>query len=397
MATGCYTEPYLPASYKGVGFKALDTSSEHGRRGAEGEFPFGERTAYADLGRRIRRYSISARFDENTHVRDAALLIAAVETTGPGPLVHPTRGVIVSAACTSLRVRDNPETEQGVTYVDMEFVEANNWPNGLSLVGSVLGIAISPLLGQVRSSFTSRYLPASVPTFREAAVVQAAQDQITAIANQYASATAATNTDLTRNQNLIALRSVAANDTQAVDTTTTDRAIALGMSAVAQVTTGETKFNVFRDLANGAALTSTFAAPASTAENAVYNLVRTVSAIYMAEAALEVVDSLATDIFTRSDVIDAVLASEQDYARNLCDNELYLALETFRNDVRTQLNRNAYDAPGLIEFEFGGAVHPLQAAYEIYGDAARVREIETLNGVGRLGRVGPVVTGARVA
>lgn len=396
MAQACYTEPYLPASFKAIPFKALDTSSEHGRRGAEGEFVFGENTAYADMGRKIRRYTINARFDGNDHVLQSTALIAAIETVGPGPLVHPTRGVILSAACTSARVRDNPEEEQGVTYVDMEFVEANNWPNGLSLVGSILGVAIAPLLGTTRDSFAARYSPAAIPTFRQAAVVQAAQDQVTAITAAYAAATVGQGTDTTRNTRVIDLRNVAASDVLGSDTTNMDRAISLGMTALAQSSSGQEKYNTFRDLANGAALTSTFATPSSTAENAVYNLVRTTAAVYMTEAALEITDSLSGDIFTQADAIDAVLEGEMAYARAICDNELFLALDKFRRDTATQLNAKAYKTPGRIEFDFGGARHPVQAAFEMYGDGKRVRDVIAQNGIGRLGRVGPSVAGLRV-
>src|SRR5262245_39833440 len=89
---------YLPASFNGVPFYCTEASSEHGRRGSEGEFPFGENTAYADLGRRIRTYTLSAVFRGDNHVREATALIAVCEAPGPGVLVHPTRG-IVSAAC----------------------------------------------------------------------------------------------------------------------------------------------------------------------------------------------------------------------------------------------------------------------------------------------------------
>ena len=37
MAEACYKEPYLPGSFKFIPFKAIEASSEHGRRGAEGE------------------------------------------------------------------------------------------------------------------------------------------------------------------------------------------------------------------------------------------------------------------------------------------------------------------------------------------------------------------------
>lgn len=396
MATACYNPPYLNASYKGVSFKALDTSSEHGRRGAEGEFPFGERTSYADLGRKIRRYSISAKFDGNDHALRASLLIAAVETTGPGPLVHPTRGVIVSAACTSLRVRDNPETEQGITYVDMEFVEANDWPNGLSLVGSLLGIVVSPILGQTRDSFRSRYKPREVPTYRERDVVAVAQGQVAAVQQKYQAATLSKSGETQRNQIVNELGTVVSGVTLATDTDTVDQAISLGMTAVAAELTGRDKYDTFRDLANGAARISTFIGPAAAAENAVYNLVRTIAAVFMTEGALEITDGLTNDIFTQSDAITTILDGEMAYARDLGDNPLFLKLQAFRTDAQTQLNSKAYSSPGKIEFEYGGSVHPVMAAYEIYGDARRIRDIENFNGVGQFGRTGPTVIGVRL-
>lgn len=387
MAQGCYTEPYLPGSFKAIPFNAVvEADSEHGRRGAEGEFPFGEQTAYADLGRKIRRYNIRARFDSNDHVLEAAALIAAVELPGPGPLVHPTRGVILSAACVGLKVTDKPEEEGGVTYVDMQFVEANNWPNGLSLVGQILGLAIAPLITSARDSFTSRYNPGAVQTYREDAVVDATQEQISNIVTQYSVATQTQSGEDARNQVIYELNVVARTDAEAATTATADRALVLGMAAVAQNLSGTAKFNAFRTLANGAAKTSTFLAPASDAENAVYNLVRVVAAAYMAEGALEETEYRAREILEQAYAIDNLITQEMSYARDVCENHLHNELAKFRVEVSRQLSQKANDAPGLIEYDFGGPVHPLVAAYSIHGDAKRHRELEGFNPIGALGR-----------
>ena len=63
---------YAPASFKGVGFLCTVAEVDGGRRGAEGEFPFGEDTAYADLGRKIRVYHLTAVFREDDHVSELA-------------------------------------------------------------------------------------------------------------------------------------------------------------------------------------------------------------------------------------------------------------------------------------------------------------------------------------
>ena len=397
MAEACYRAPYLPASFKLVPFKAIEATSEHGRRGAEGEFPFGEQTAYADLGRRIRTYTIQARFDSNRHVLEAAALIAACELPGPGVLTHPTRGVIASAACRSLKVTDRVEEDQGVTYVDLEFVEANNWPNGLSLIGQLAGLVLSTVIGQSRASFTSRYAPASIQPFRQAPVVGAAQWQVGAIRGAYEQATVAQETDQARQRILLDLRNLETDASMAAAPATMDRGLALGMNAVALALHGRDKFRAFRGIANGAARQSSFLPPARDAEDAIYSNVRIIAAAYMAEGAIEEQDIRTGEVFAQLDVIQSLLDQEIAYAREVCDNHLFAQLTKFRDETIAQLYRKAYDAPGLVEYKFGGRVHPLVAAYSVYGDAKRHRELETLNLIGAAGQIGPGVAAERLA
>jgi hypothetical protein len=73
----------VPASFKGVQFYCSEANIEGGRRGAEGEFPFGEDTKYADLGRKIRVYHLTAIFREDDHVTDAQALLMFVSRLGP--------------------------------------------------------------------------------------------------------------------------------------------------------------------------------------------------------------------------------------------------------------------------------------------------------------------------
>ena len=147
---------YVPASFKGVGFVCTEASIEGGRRGAEGEFPFGEDTAYADLGRKIRVFNLTAVFREDDHVSDASALYAACESPGPGILVHPTKGTHM-VACRSVKISDKVEEEQGETTAELEFVEANIL--GGSFAGSLFGIISSGLNATSQASFYRDYNP----------------------------------------------------------------------------------------------------------------------------------------------------------------------------------------------------------------------------------------------
>src|SRR5262245_14203380 len=115
---------YARASFKGVGFDCKEADIQGGRRGAEGEFPFGENTAYADLGRKIRVFSVSAVFRRDSHISDSSALFRACESPGPGILVHPTRGTHM-VACRSCKVKNEVEDSQGESTAELEFVEAN--------------------------------------------------------------------------------------------------------------------------------------------------------------------------------------------------------------------------------------------------------------------------------
>ncbi|UPT53294.1 putative tail biosynthetic protein [Synechococcus phage Ssp-JY38] len=395
MATGCYIPAYLPGSFNGVPFVATDVTSEHGRRGAEGEFPFGENTAYADLGRRIRTYNISARFQENNHILEAAALIAACELPGPGVLVHPTRGVL-NVACRSLKVNDKIENEQGVTYVEMEFVEGNVWPNGLSLIGQFLGLALGTIIGAARTSFNERYQPSSVQQHRRAQVVQTEQDAIGQIRVQYEGVVSGTpaQDELTTWRAIADMREVEGDDTLAADTEIADRALALSMNAVALQSSGTTQYQAFRELANWAATPVALPGAAGESVDAVLSTMRTIAAAYMAEAATEIPPATMTEAFMRLDAITTILEGEEEVAYARCDNPLFLAIREFKVQVQTLLYAQAYNSPRLIEYNFNGAVHPLVAAYAIFGDAKRHRELERSNIIGDQGRFTTAVLGA---
>ena len=386
---GIVKAPYLPASFNGVPFDAVEVSSEHGRRGAEGEFPFGENTAYADLGRRIRTYALQGKIQADGFIGIAAALIAVCELPGPGILVHPTRGII-SAACKSLKVSDKIEEEAGVTYVDMEFVEGNVWPNGLSLVGNLLGLASGALISTARDDFTTRYQPSAVSTVRREQVTQAAQSTVEQISHEYQQAIVGT-TSVNKYRTLADLQEVAADSSLVTSTIITDRAISLGINAVAIETDAKPKYDAMRRIVN---FNSKANATGTESEDAIYTLARISAGVGMAQGATEVTYARMDQVFTAIDTVDAVLIEESVAARTRCANMLFAELEKFRVEFKKNLYYLAYTLPPLIEFNFYHGVHSLVAAYSIFNDAKRHRELEMGNMMDGTGRIGPVVVAA---
>lgn len=393
MAEGCYVDRYFPASYKGIPFEALEVTSEHGRRGAEGEFPFGENTAYADLGRRIRTYSLHGRFKQNDHIALTAALIAAVELPGPGPLIHPTRGLII-AACSRLRITDNPTEGQGVTEFDLDLVEAVDIANGLSLGGLILGLVLAPITEALHDSFIENYEPDEVTFYDRGTVVDLAATTTSNVRDAFQQASS-------DEQNVKIWRSLAAfesviNDTsQLVDAEKMFGVMRDGMALVDKYADQPQKQTLFRTLINQSSVTVNVGYTGKPSTEALLTASRTLAAAYLARSVLEVKPSDMDTAFAQYDMVVKVLDEELAIALQACDNILFLRLSEFATEAKTALLDRAYNLPAIVEYQFPGAVPSLVAAHEIWSDATRFREIEQRNPSFWPWQVGPTVVAAR--
>lgn len=396
MATAGYKPTYFPCSYKGVSFQAMETTSEHGRRGAEGEFPFGENTGYADLGRRIRTYTIRGRFATNDHIARAAALIAVCEAPGPGPLVHPTRGIII-AACRSLKVSDNPLEEAGVTYVDLDFVEANVWLNGFQTTNLVqTGLSLVSLIAVTGGAFNSSYQPRNAKPYNVNKVRGTASTAIIQIKNEYERAANRGNlTDQNTWAAIFDLQRRAGDVSVLDDAEQTYRTLRLGSAALSSSTASDTKYDAFLRLANENARVSGLSGQDGVSQDSVYSAVRTLAAGYMSRAVLETQNLNADEAFRAYEQISAILGTEIDAARARCDNVLYLGLREFYTAMQSTIFSRIFTLPTLVVYNYRGSTHALIAAYEIYNDAKRVTEIEQQNPGSTPWLMGPRVVAAR--
>jgi len=371
---------YAPASFKGVPFYCTDADIEGGRRGAEGEFPFGEHTAYADLGRKIRVYHLTAKFREDDHVLDSAALFAVCELPGPGVLVHPTRGA-VTVACRSIKVKDQIEEAAGETVAELEFVEANMLGSlGFGFIGSLFGVASSALMAQSQTSFLANYAPVqTAPPFRTD-IVNTAQQQVFNVASAYEQVLDE-QSPTTAWRSLLKMEEVIRDDGLAVDPVLVDNALTGGMFGISVEAPDPTrKFNIFRKIANAAVGSSDLPdGVAKTSEEAVHTHTRIIAGVNMADAAAAQTYDTVADALAALDMVTVVLADETRIAYANCDNGLYLALRAYTAEVTKLLNSRAYQSPATIAVDFGGGVYPLVAAYVIYGDAKRHRELEKKN------------------
>jgi prophage DNA circulation protein len=382
---------YVPASFKGVGFVCTEASIEGGRRGAEGEFPFGEDTAYADLGRKIRVFNLTAVFREDDHVSDASALYAACESPGPGILVHPTKGTHM-VACRSVKISDKVEEEQGETTAELEFVEANIL--GGSFAGSLFGIISSGLNATSQASFYRDYNPWGVSQPWTQDIITVTQSIVGAT---YQAAVRCMPADATSGQwrQVIKIGEVSTDPGLASDAVHVDTAEQSGFNVITtNVQDPLTRFNIMKGLVNVASGTSTLpAGAAAESEEAVLSRHRILAAIGMAEAAMGRKYDYVNQALSVMDMVSGVLDDEASIAYDDCDNALFLELEKYNISFKKMMNDLAYRLPGLVTVNFGGGVHPLVAAYVIYNDAKRHRDLELKNIIDANGRFAPLVVG----
>ena len=87
-----YEATLIPASFRGVPFAVLDIGIGAGRRVAIHEYPFRDTPWAEDLGKGARRIAFSCFVIGDDADAQAADLLNACETKGPGMLVHPAYG-----------------------------------------------------------------------------------------------------------------------------------------------------------------------------------------------------------------------------------------------------------------------------------------------------------------
>lgn len=392
MADGCYVSKYLSASYDGISFECLVATSEHGRRGAEGEFPFGENTGYVDMGRRIRKFTIEGRYANNEHIASMAALIASVETPGPKTLVHPTRGVM-TVACSSLKVTDDILDGQGYTKFSMDLVEANEWINGLVTSTSLISLDVTGLLDVLSDVFDIDYLLADVPWFLVESVTDIAAGAFTLLADEITRAvTIATAVSDSRVINAVSELNERANDTAVLrNGDKVLRTLALGCAALSTYTTGADKLAAFRRLVNSTASVAVGTSKAAKAKNAVYSAIRAIGATYMARSVIEDTPDTLVETFDYFDTLGTVFDNEINVAIALGNSALHLALKRVMLTAQTTLLNASYNLPAVVTYNFSGSVHSLVAAYEIFSDAKRYNEIEAKNPTSFPWAIGPQV------
>ncbi|MEF2145119.1 MAG: DNA circularization N-terminal domain-containing protein [Desulfovibrionaceae bacterium] len=157
-------ENYRAASFRGVPFFVESADLSGGRRSVVHEFPQRDDPFVEDLGRKPREIGFEAFVLGPDHAEQRDRLLDALESSGPGQLVHPFHGS-VRVACTGFRLREG-KASLGMAVFSLSFVRSgepgspSSEADTVSMVGAAADNAV-----QVSGSALDSLLDLRGPSF----------------------------------------------------------------------------------------------------------------------------------------------------------------------------------------------------------------------------------------
>lgn len=402
---------YLPASYKGVPFTIEESDDTVGRRGKSYEFPERDTPDYLDLGKKAITYSLTGYVYGDTHLLQANAMAAACQSFGPGPLVHPTFGV-VQVACVSLKIKTSYKEKKRRTEFTFEFIEAGSYLGGVGSGIPLLDYALSvwPAFLTTMIAYSDNQL--GQLSDRPETITSEFSRLVTSVHDELAGS------DLTKSGPVFARLETSAGDYSTLKTASFASLMNDGMNAVRLYSTDA--FSRLVNVATAATITvGTTLVPDSNASigfspnfaalvpgydpesglvrealNSMYMVTRLMA---LGNAGLASRKKKYATLFEAISDLDVILKGfdqETQILSQMGSNEEYAAAAKLRAAIIADMIKNNIGLPGIIFRQMGRQLPSLVMAYELYGDAKRAEELEKYNANFSAFALGPDLWGA---
>ena len=372
------------ASFRGVPFLVEEHTLTGGRRIKVNEYPLRDEPYGEDLGRKARTFTVEAYVlgADYMAVRDA--LLDALESFGPGELIHPYFGSR-TLAVQEFRQRETT-AKGGMATFTISFCEpgSNTQPTETANRTWAVSRAADSVSGAARQDFASRFNAAGPEWVRTDAmtrissVLDTAEDALgTAAAPVNAISRAGTNIASVRGRvsSLLATPSSLADRLSGVVS-------GLFPTDLTNPMTVSRGLLTYDDPALRASALSTMGARVETNADAVSELVRCVA---LAETAQSVsamdFDTYEDALAVRDQLVDAL-----DQEAAVADDAVYQSLADLRVAVVKDFSGRA-SLPRLASYQPVQTLPALVVAHAIYGDADRADEICARNRIRHPGAV----------
>jgi prophage DNA circulation protein len=145
------------ASFRSVPFQVEDADLAAGRRVQLHEYPQRDKPYVEDIGRATRRVEVAGFVVGATYVEQANALLIALETAGPGELIHPWLGAMKVTVAEISRVKF--DSGLGKASFDLAFVEAGElvFPGATTATDKVVRAAAATLQQKASAAFASTF------------------------------------------------------------------------------------------------------------------------------------------------------------------------------------------------------------------------------------------------
>lgn len=382
-----------PASFRGVPFQIEDHNLTGGRRGPLHEYPGRDVPFRQDLGRKARRYRVRAFVIGEEYMAARDRLLRALETPGPGILIHPYFGAVNVAV-----------TEQGFSLLEtnrrgrlaefvISFVDAgeNRLPRAGTDRASTVNKTSDTASNAVKSRFKDRFDAKNRPAF----VATAAVGYVKALSQSLSTATRTAKSIGSLGALDSALSAIDADAPTLVTETgnLADRVTALfGIAGVASATPRDGANNLVKLSSFGA----TFAAVPTNTEvrraegqnqDAFTALARRGALIDAARLSPDAAFDTFGEATRFRDALTGAIDAEAISAGEARDDASYLALSALSAAVAADITARAADLSRVVEI-LPAVTAPVQViAHRLYGDAGRADEVRNLNNIAHPGFV----------
>lgn len=165
-----------PASFRGIPFKVEEEEGTFGRRVQTHEYPGRDKPYTEDLGRTTRRFNVSAYLIGDDYFDQRDRLIKAVETAGPGTLVHPFYGEMIICIDGDVRVSHSNSAKR-MCQVSFNVVESGelSFPTSGVATGQTLISSSSALDDSIGEAFSAFGMD-GLPDFLQNGVIESATE-----------------------------------------------------------------------------------------------------------------------------------------------------------------------------------------------------------------------------
>lgn len=179
-----WRDDYRPGAFRGVPFHLKSSTSSGGRRTVLNEFPLRDEPMTEDMGRRARQFQLSMTVIGQDYMAQRDRLIEALETTGPGTLMHPFRGELLVAVLGDYSCEESTE-QGGLARISATFVEAGATPRPDSQLaqGTKGNVAADALQADAVAEFEEAFSVAGFASFVAEGTVDSLQAATLAVMN----------------------------------------------------------------------------------------------------------------------------------------------------------------------------------------------------------------------